>query len=262
MKEKYIIILDTESTMKQKVFDVGVVVANTHGKIIYKKAWIIKNNFTTQLFFEDKRTLYLNRLLNDNYPMSYNTPQEVIDDLTDIIVQYNIKEVYAYNASFDKRMIEQLANDFNLTNPMKDLKFICLWYLSAQSFMQKKEFKDYCIKNKFTTEKNNYKTSAEVAYSFIKKLPQFSEEHTALEDCIVEYEIYLECKNYHIPIDKGLCSNPWIIVQDIEQIKKLPKQFQTMRINIDNRLESIEKRLKQLDIDIKVITEKEDKKNN
>lgn len=43
---------------------------------------------------------------------------------------------------------------------------------------------------KFFTEKGNLKFTAESIYCFISGNPEFKESHTAVEDCIIEYEIY------------------------------------------------------------------------
>ena len=43
---------------------------------------------------------------------------------------------------------------------------------------------------KFFTEKGNLKMTAEAIYCYISNNPDFTESHTALHDCIIEYEIY------------------------------------------------------------------------
>lgn len=43
---------------------------------------------------------------------------------------------------------------------------------------------------KFFTEKGNLKMTAEAIYCYLSNNPNFEESHTALNDCIIEYEIY------------------------------------------------------------------------
>lgn len=45
------------------------------------------------------------------------------------------------------------------------------------------------IKNNWLTDANNFKTSAEIGYRFITGNVDFIEEHTGLEDVLIEIEI-------------------------------------------------------------------------
>ena len=69
-------------------------------------------------------------------------------------------------------------------------------------------------------------------------MPEFVEEHTALEDCKIEYDIFLKCKKQRKKRAKGIASNVWLLVQDESQISKLPPQFRVMKINLNSEIEN------------------------
>ena len=66
------------------------------------------------------------------------------------------------------------------------------------------DYKDFCDKNadikaadgtskKFITDADGYKTTAESFYSFLTNNADYNEEHTALEDSLIELEILKAC---------------------------------------------------------------------
>lgn len=253
--KKHIAILDVETNRKRKTFDIGLLIADTHGNEIFSRGYIIKEYFKDTLYYEKHRKLYEKRLLDDNYPSFLVTAEKALKQVQRIFEHYKIKEVYAYNAGFDARKIQELAKDHNTKNPLDDKKIECLWTWACQTIFQQKRFADFCIDNNLLTEKGNYKTSAEVAYAYINNKPKFEEEHTGLEDCKIEYEIYLHCKKQNKFRLRGIIHNPWILVLTPEQIEKLPKQFQTMRVKFDDQVEKAKVLAERLQKPLQVVTE-------
>lgn len=238
-KRKQILIVDVETNHQQKVFDIGLLVGDLYGNITEMKQFIIEEIFPEQLFWEKKRPDYLAVMNDESYPAKMVSVEKAFEEIEILIEKYNIKTMYAYNAAFDSRTINNLAEEFKVDNPLKNLEIDCLWFWSAQTIFQQKAFKKWADKNyQYTmTEKGNYKTSAEIAYAFMKNEPQFEEVHRGLEDCLIEYEIFLKCRKQRKLRVKGICHNAWILVQDEEQILKLPKQFQTMKLQLETQIE-------------------------
>lgn len=236
--KKYIAILDTETIVKgQKVFDIGIIIADVEGNIITEKQWLLNETFFLRLFYEEKRELYANRLENPKYPTVIVNLEQAMAELGNVLDFFRVKEVYAYNAQFDSRVIEKLCVEYDVVNPLNKRSWECLWYWSAQSFMQKESYGKFCINNNHLSPKGNYKTSAETAYAYLIGEPQFVEEHTGLEDCKIELEIYKACRKQHSMRAKGMASNPWLLVQPQENIDKLPPQFRSMKISIEAKVD-------------------------
>lgn len=250
---KYICILDTETIVEgQKTFDVGIIIATTQGDIVLEKQWFIKENFFKKFFYEEKRDLYISRLHNPDYPSTLVTAKEFFTEYDNILKFFKVDEVYAYNASFDTRVIRKLAEQTGNSNPLEDKNIECLWLWSTQTLMLQKNFKKFAKRWNLLTPKGNYKTSAEIAYAYLINDPDFVEEHTALEDCKIELEIYKACKKQKKARIKGVAANPWLIPQEKEQIEKLPPQFRTMKINLECQIEQAEKLLRVLNENVQV----------
>ena len=191
---------------------------------------------------------------DENHPAKLVPVESAFLELTEDIQKFNIKTVYAYNAAFDTRTINNLAKEFDLANPLRNLEIDCLWFWSAQTIFQQKNFKKWADKNfEYTmTDKGNYKTSAEIAYAYLTNEPHFEEVHRGLEDCLIEYKIFLACRKQKKLRVKGICSNAWLLVQTETQILKLPKQFQTMQMNLQDQISQTKKVVQKLNKNLSV----------
>ena len=75
------------------------------------------------------------------------------------------------------------------------------------------------------SEANNISTSAENAYRYIKKLIDFKESHTGLEDVQIEIEIMAYCFRQHKKMESCINSSCWRKVQRKRKEKDLQKTF-------------------------------------
>ena len=165
-----IIIIDTETTDLNKCFcyNIGYVIANTENNfILEKKNFVVEQIwhnlplFTTA-YYANKREIYIKEMKCRKTKMlkfGYIC-QEILRD----IKKYNIVCGYAYD-------IRGLVHNFLINN----------------------DFIKFCEKNKKFTDSGNYSTTAETIYQYIKNDVDFIEDHTALSDSLIEYEILKEC---------------------------------------------------------------------
>lgn len=191
------IVLDTETISLEKpfVYDLGYVIVNDNGDIIAKKSYVIsqvwnnKELFATA-YYADKKPLYYARLKSGyskkvgwGHAMRY---------LANDIKKYGITEIYAYNSKFDSRA----------------LNFMCAWYkvvnglggIEIQDIMNfikpittSQDFVNFCESNGYMT---NHKTpqpqkKAETLYRYLTDNADYEEEHTGLEDSLIELEILM-----------------------------------------------------------------------
>lgn len=247
-------ILDVETNHEQKVFDLSFVIGDLHGNILLTRQYVISEVYPEQLFWEEKRPDYERVLADKSHPARMATVEDAFESMGKIIKHFDIKTAYAYNASFDTRTLNNLAKEFNVYNPLNDLEIDCLWFWSAQTIFQQKSFYKWADKNfEYTmTPKGNYKTSAEIAYAYITKNPHFEEVHRGIEDCFIEYQIFLNVRKQKKLRAKGICTNAWILVQKNEQIEKLPPQFRTMKLNLESQINQVSKVVKKLDRKLKL----------
>ena len=93
-----------------------------------------------------------------------------------------------------------------------------LWGLSCKYILNNDEYKKKCIDNDWKSASGKFfKTSAETAYRFIKNDDDFIESHTAVEDAIIESEIFTKIlqatKN---KFDIGIIYFPFRILGKVE----------------------------------------------
>ena len=239
MAKKKIMILDVETNHEQKVFDLSFLVGDLHGSITSTHQLIIEEIFPEHLFWEKKRPDYLAVLADSTHPAKMVKVAEAFNELKRTIEENKIDTVYAYNASFDYRAVEKLAYEFNIENPLDTVEIDCLWFWSVQTIFQQKNFIKWADKNAeyAISEKGNYKTTAEIAYAYMHNEPDFEEIHRGIEDCLIEYEIFLKCRQQKKLRAKGICYNAWILAQPEEQIIKLPTQFRQIKLNLEAQIE-------------------------
>ena len=223
MRTKKIMVIDTETTVKGEVFDMGYIIADLHGNILEEKQYIMVDEFQDKLWYKDKRDLYL-QYIEDGIA-KLTTVEKVFQETKNLIRLHSVQEVWAYNAGFDTRKLHQQAKKHKVDNPIGHLKHQCIWTRAVQSIMTKAKYQKWAWENEgiAISEKGMIKTGAETAYSFITNNPNYKEEHTSLEDCRIEYEILLQARKSATPFFEGISNNIWLLAQTSEQIAHFPK---------------------------------------
>jgi hypothetical protein len=191
------LILDTETISLEKpfVYDLGYTIANDNGEIIAKKSYVItqiwnnKELFATS-YYANKKPIYLARLKSKySKKVSWGNAMRY---LANDIKKYGVDSVYAYNGKFDKRA----------------LNFMCAWYkvvnglgvLQVQDIMdfikpitETENYKNFCVANGYMTNGKEPKCQkkAETLFRYITNNTDFVEEHTGLEDSLIELQILM-----------------------------------------------------------------------
>ena len=152
-------------------------------------------------------------LINNINPIS-----DIYNSLKDDIIKYNVKEIWAYNCTFDKNaMIRLFADDlFDELNVV----WLDIWSAIIMTKCLTEKYVNFCKENNFLTDKGNCKTSAEIVYAYLTNDVNFKEEHTGKSDCKIEYKILLTAKNTKKKID-GTLKNPWKLVKRFCEINGL-----------------------------------------
>lgn len=193
------LIIDTEtiSINKPFIYDIGLIVVDSELKVLEYHHLILSQVYDNKLLFStayytEKRTEYLKRLKGKTAKKTH--VGHAFRTIRSIIETYNIEEVYAYNAPFDKRAFEFTSKAFNLKNPLRDMEFIDIQVLANHNIHNTKEYKDFAKENNGITEKGFYKVNAELTGAYLLKVP-YQENHIGLDDCFIELEILRNCKD-------------------------------------------------------------------
>ena len=198
-----ILILDTETTNSLDdalVYDLGYIVADFNGTIYHKGSFVIADIFLNKelmsvAYFNEKIPQYWKEIKNGERTLtSFNNVKWT---LRHIMKKYNVKKVFAYNCNFDYC---SLATTQRYITSSKwryffpyGTEFHDILALSRHVLKNDKEYRAFCKDNNYLTKRNANRYTAEIVaqYMFDKN---FTEEHTALADCEIEYKILLACE--------------------------------------------------------------------
>ena len=245
---------------KPLIYDLGWQVIDRNGNIYKRKSFVISEIFSVpQVFntayYAHKRPIYLERLKKGETILTdWNTAiAELIEDM-----QY-VESVGAYNSMFDfKKAIpftelyiqklyspdfykwEEMQNKlcesiaygntkqnnrefertvFRFRDNVYDL--FDVWGLSCEHIMNNNEYKQMCIDNGWQTASRKYfKTSAETCFRYYSKELDFEESHTAIDDTIIESEIFVEIlKRTKFKFEIGIIYFPFRILGTVEEFE-------------------------------------------
>lgn len=196
MTKKYYCTLDTETyggaNKPKGIYHLGGVVHDRTGAIIGCFNYLIGEHFD-QISLDDyaKKNIdvYLEMLVNGDATL-IDTEENAIQTVKNLLDFYNVSTVMAFNSGFDfeKTKCKELAEGRN---------FIDLWLMALETICQKESYKEFCGQSNRTTASGNCKTNAETVYAYLRNDPDYKEEHTALEDSIIELEIFKACIKTH-----------------------------------------------------------------
>lgn len=220
-KDKTYFQCETSTKQTQLIFDIGWCVCDKQGHIFKKRNYLIEEVFTNMelmrhAHYFNKYPQYLKMLQKGKITM---LPWiEVMRRMEDDIIQYGIKNLYAYNMAFDKRAIYKTARVIGKREPYffkyEGVRFHCLWGMACETILLRKAFFKIAKENNWFSEVGNIKTSAEVCYRFISNNYDFEESHTALDDAVIETAILAKILRAKQKMSWGIISQPWRIVQE------------------------------------------------
>ena len=147
--------------------------------------------------------LYIDRL----YSTKFNEWEAFQNELIEQIANSN-------DRNESKRVFDEMHFNFRGNNyPMFDI-----WGLACEHILNCDEYRDLCNYNGWHSSSGKfYKTSAEMTYRFLKGNDDFIESHTALDDALIESEIFSEIvKRTKNKFEMGIIYFPFKIVGKVE----------------------------------------------
>ena len=201
MTEKYLVI-DTETTNSIDdpiAYDIGFAVIDKEGKVYEAHSYVVADIFLDKelmenAYFADKIPQYWEDIKSGKRKLrKFKTIKAI---LADVCLQYDIKIIMAHNARFDYRSLN-LTQRF-LTSSKYRYFFPYgteIWdtLKMARQVFKNEEYDTFCYENNFLTKRGCKKYTAEILYKFLTNDLDFEEEHTGLEDVMIEKEIFKYC---------------------------------------------------------------------
>ena len=191
------LILDTETISLDKpfVYDLGYTIADADGNIIAKKSYVItqvwnnKELFATS-YYAAKKPLYISRLKSKySKKVSWGNAMRY---LANDIKKYGVTEIFAYNSKFDSRALNFMCAWYKVVNGLggTEIKDI-MKYIAP--ITDTEDYKNFCETNGYMTAHKipQCQKKAETLYRYLTNNVEFEEEHTGLEDSLIELEILM-----------------------------------------------------------------------
>lgn len=194
-----VLIFDTETISLNKPFcyDIGYIIVETKTKkILVKRNYIVSQVwYNLPLFatayYSEKRPIYIGKLRNRSLQLK---PYGVImRKIEHDIKRFNVTAAYAYNSKFDEKVFQFNCDWYKNINPLETLPIYDIRGYVHANIINEEDFIKFCDDNEYYTEYGNYSTTAETVYRYLKQNTNFIEDHTALSDSLIEFEILQYC---------------------------------------------------------------------
>lgn len=120
------------------------------------------------------------------------------------IEEFAVEKVYAHNMRFDYGTLNTTHRWLTKSEHRYFFPYgvqICDTLKMARDILGKMPtYRKFCEENGFMTKNNQVRMTAEIIYRFITRDLEFIENHTGLEDVMIEKEILAYCFRQHKPM--------------------------------------------------------------
>lgn len=223
--EKRICVFDTETTSLQKPFcyNIGYQILTESGTLLLEREYCIKQvwynlELFTTAYYAEKRPIYVGKLRGRQIQLE--TFARAMRQIRKDFETYNVKSAYAYNSSFDERVMEFNCDWFKVVNPFEIVPIFDIRGYVMKTLVDD-DYKDFCNEHEFYTETGaGYSTTAETVYRYLTQDKDYIEEHTALADARIESEILFKCIEKGLKLDTAYPC-PKTMPRDIKRIVKI-----------------------------------------
>jgi hypothetical protein len=272
---------------KPLIYDIGWTIIDRKINLYEKRSFLVTETFAVpQIFntayYKEKRPIYLKRL--DNGETELKNWNEIANILFSDLKKINY--ACAFNAMFDfkkaipftEQYIYHLYNsDYqewennqreackHIARGIKfdsrkqfngdcfqfkgiDFPMIDIWGIACKSLINNYAYKKMCLDNSMITESGKYfKTSAESTYRYLRKIYDFEEAHTAIDDAEIESVILYKAMKKG-KISHGITFFPFELLGTTNQFLKeytkgiTRKHFDTVINIMQAKLNTYEKR--------------------
>lgn len=222
-RKTYFLVVDTETANSiddALVYDYGFKVVDRHGNVYHQDSMLIYDIFVLErelmqsAYYAAKIPMYEQMLKDKKIRLvQFSSARKLT---ADIMAEYGITKVWAYNAGFDRNSLNTTMRYLTKSKYRyffpRGTEVCCIWSVACQTICKQKAYFQFIEKNNLVT-KGRVKTSAEVVYQFLENDREFVEAHTALEDVGIETQILARVLRQHQSLDT------------------IPRRFPTSQVN-------------------------------
>lgn len=204
----YYLTIDTETANSlddPMMYDLGGAIHDKRGKVYETFSFIIYDVFCADralfntAYYATKRPMYEEQIKSGKRKIvSIYTARRHVADLCR---KYGVKAIIAHNASFDYR-----ATNYTLRYVTKSASRFFLPYgipmwdtlkMAQDTVCRQPTYQRFCKANGYCQKNGKPRATAEILYRYISCNTDFVEDHTGLEDVLIEKEIFAKCMAQH-----------------------------------------------------------------
>lgn len=203
MTMKKFIVLDTETTNSLDdplCYDIGFAVVDEEGSVFETHSYVVAETFLDEelmasAFFIDKVSQYWEEIKQGSRQLKkLNTIRKILKATME---KYNTNIVVAHNARFDYKSLNTTQRFLTSSKYRYFLPYGTeIWdtlKMSRQVLKENVDYDNFCYENNYLTKRGCKRYTAEILYRFLTDNNEFIEEHTGLEDVLIEKEILAFC---------------------------------------------------------------------
>jgi len=206
-RKKYYLTIDTETANSfddPMMYDIGGAIHDRKGNVEETFSFIIYDVFCADrelfntAYYAEKRPMYEMQIATGQRKIvNIYTARDYIRKLCE---KYNVKAIIAHNAPFDYRSTTRTMRYVTKSRCRYFLPYgIPLWdtlKMAQDTICKQKAYIKWCEENDFMV-RGRPRATAEILYKYISGNEDFVEDHTGLEDVLIEKEIFAQCVRQH-----------------------------------------------------------------
>ena len=215
-RKTYYLTIDTETanTLEDPMmYDLGGAIHDRYGNVEETFSFVIYDIFCADralfdtAYYAEKRPLYEAQIASGKRKIvSIFTARRYIANLCR---KYNVKAIIAHNARFDYSSTNKTLRYVTKSASRYFLPYgIPMWdtlKMAQDTICKQPTYIKWCKKNDFCQRNGKPRATAEILYKYITANEDFVEDHTGLEDVLIEKEIFAKCMAQH----KKMRRNVW-----------------------------------------------------
>lgn len=211
----YYLTIDTETanTMEDPImYDLGGAIHDKRGNVYETFSFVIYDVFCADrelfntAYYAEKRPMYEKQIeAGQRKIVSIFTARNYVRDLCK---KYNVKAIIAHNARFDYRSTNHTLRYVTKSKYRYFLPYgIPVWdtlKMAQDTICKQPTYIHWCKEHDFCQKNGKPRATAEILYRYITMNTEFIEDHTGLEDVLIEKEIFVRCIRQHKKMRKEL----------------------------------------------------------
>ena len=214
-RKSYYLTIDTETANSLEdplMYDLGGAIHDKRGNVEETFSFVIYDIFCADrelfdtAYYAEKRPMYEEQIAaGQRKIVSIFTARRYVADLCK---KYNVKAIIAHNARFDYSSTNKTLRYVTKSASRYFLPYgIPMWdtlKMAQDTICKQPTYIRWCNDNGYCQKNGKVRATAEILYKYISRNNDFEEDHTGLEDVLIEKEIFARCMAQHKKMRKKL----------------------------------------------------------